>query len=168
MKTLFKNTSEITKDGIIKFNYFNLWNNKFLMIILLYMPVVWTISGIGMFIKNSDSRRLIISLIISIAWLALIFLPPYLSVKMKYKTEDYDNTYEFFEDKLSAENKFAKEEIYYTSLYKVYETKRYFYFYINKKSALIVKKDNFDLEKIEVFTQFLKEKLNKRYKRSIF
>lgn len=167
MKILFKNNTEITKEKIIKFNYYNLYRNKFLMFILLYMPAIWIISGVGMFVKESDSRRLVTSFVLSIAWLALIFLPPYLSVKRKYKVEDYCNEYEFYEDKFVAKNKFASEEIFYVNLYKIYDTKKYLYFYINKKSALIVEKDKFKKGTDESFSDFIREKVNKRYKKSM-
>lgn len=168
MKKQFENITEITKDKIIRFNYFNLLNNKLLLILLLYMPVIWMVSGIGMFIKESDTRRLVISILLTMVWLTLVFLPPYMSVKRKYKTKDYTNEYEFYEDKLVAKNKFASEEILYSSLYKVYETKRYFYFYINKKNALIVEKDNFKNKACVLFVKFIKTKLNKKYKKVEF
>ena len=168
MKKLFENTTEITKDKIIRFNYFNLFNNKLLMILLLYMPVIWMISGIGMFIKESDTRRLTISILLTIVWLTLVFLPPYLSVKRKYKIKDYTNEYEFYEDKLVAKNELTREEIPYVSLYKVYETKRYIYLYINKKNVLILEKDKFKNEACKLFIEFIKTKLNKRYKRVRF
>ena len=168
MKKRFENTTEITKDKIIRFNYFNLLNNKLLMILLLYMPVIWMVSGIGIFIKESDTRRLVIIILLTIVWLTLVFLPPYLSVKRRYKMKNYTNEYEFYEDKLIAKNEFTSEEIPYISLYKVYETKRYFYFYINKKNALIVEKDRFKNEACELFVGFIKTKLNKRYKKVRF
>lgn len=168
MKKRFENITEITKNKIIRFNYFNLLNNKLLLIVLLYMPVIWLVSGIGIFIKESDTRRLVISILLTIVWLALVFLPPYLSVKRKYKIKDYTNEYEFYEDKLVAKNEFTSEEIPYSSLYKVYETKRYFYFYINKKNALIVEKGKFKNEACGLFVDFIKTKLNKRYKKIYF
>ncbi|SFU51238.1 YcxB-like protein [Clostridium sp. DSM 8431] len=168
MKILFKNNSEITKKEIMRFNYFNLFRNKLLIIILLYMPVVWTASGIGMFFKNSDGKRLIISLIFSSVWLALIFLPPYMTVKMKYKVEDYVNEYEFYEDTFKASNKFNMEEINYLSIYKVYETKSNYYFYLDKKNVLVLDKNKFEFGYHENFSLFIKEKLNKRYKKVIF
>ena len=97
MKKRFENTTEITKDKIIRFNYFNLLNNKLLMILLLYMPVIWMVSGIGIFIKESDTRRLVISILLTIVWLTLVFLPPYLSVKRRYKMKNYTNKYETME-----------------------------------------------------------------------
>ena len=129
------------------------------------MPAIWMISGIGIFIKEGNVQRLITSLILSIIWMALIFLPPYLSVKRKYKIEDYCNEYEFYEDRMIAKNKFSKEDIFYSALYKVYETKGYFYFYVNKKSVLIIKKDN---AKGNIkFSAFIKEKVNKKYRKSM-
>lgn len=166
MKLLFDNTTEVTKEEIIKFNYFNLINNKFLMVILLYMPVIWLVSGVGMFIKQSDFRRLIVSILLSIAWLLLIFLPPYITGRRGYKTENYSNEYEFYEDKFIAKNKFTREDIFYVSVYRAYETRKYFYIYVNKKSALIVKKDNF--KDSNAFSEFLSSKLNKRYKKRMF
>lgn len=167
MNILFRNTTDITKREIITFNYFNLYTNKLLMVILLYMPVIWIISGVGMFISDqANIRRLIVSLVISIAWLLLIFLPPYISVKINYKNEDYVNEYSFYEGKLRAENKFLGEDISYSSLYKVYETKKYFYFYVNKKSALIMKKDKFDIGNEEEFANLIKEKIGKKFKKT--
>ena len=168
MKKRFESTTEITKDKIIRFNYFNLLNNKLLLILLLYMPVIWMVSGIGIFFKELDTRRLLISILLTMVWLALVFLPPYLSVKMKYKMKNYTNEYEFYEDKLVAKNEFTSEEILYSSLYKVYETNRYLYFYINKKNVLIVEKDRFKNEKSDLFAEFIKTKLNKKYKKVWF
>lgn len=168
MKILFKNSSEITKKEILRFNYFNLFRNRLLLVVLFYMPVVWTVSGIGMFITESNTRRLIISLIFSVLWLALIFLPPYLAVKMKYKVSDYINEYEFYENTFKASNKFNEEEINYLSMYKVYETKTNFYFYINRKDALIIDKNKFEVGDNKDFSDFLKARLNKRYKKVIF
>ena len=56
------------------------------------------------------------------------------------------------------------QTIYYFKLHKVYETKDYFYLYLNKDYSLIVSKDGFTIGNSRKFSKFIKKKCIFKYK----
>ena len=58
------------------------------------------------------------------------------------------------------------QTIYYFKLHKVYETKDYFYLYLNKEYSLIVSKEGFTIGNSRKFSEFIKRKCILKYKDS--
>ena len=60
---------------------------------------------------------------------------------------------------------FKVEQNYYPylKLYKVFETKEYFYLYVDEENAVLVNKNGFKLGSLEEFTDFIKKKCLFKY-----
>ena len=55
----------------------------------------------------------------------------------------------------------------YFKLYKVFETKDYFYLYVNEENAVLVSKNGFKLGSAEEFTAFIKKKVLLKYSKQV-
>ncbi len=67
----------------------------------------------------------------------------------------------FTKDSVSMVDEFSKSTIPYSKLYKVMETEKYIFYYLNKMQAGIVVKANNTDEEIEFISSVLKENVNK-------
>lgn len=90
-------------------------------------------------------------------------LPRFNLFKLKKQKDNVLNTkIEYLFKKNNFKLSTNKDEyIDYSSLYKVLETKEYYYLYINKSRALIVDKKNMSTSDIENLTNIFKEKVSK-------
>lgn len=95
-------------------------------------------------------------------WFA--YLLPYRMWKSSYKYWGVSTVFSFFSDNMEVKNEQQQAKIYYSQLYRVYETAGYFYFYLNKMAALIVSKDSFIQGTPEELHIFLQQKLDGQYK----
>ena len=73
-------------------------------------------------------------------------------------------TFKFYDKIFTVNNLKQIEEIKYAKIYKTFETKNYFYLYINKTNAFILGKSGFKNKDINEFRDFLKIKLKRKYK----
>ena len=60
-----------------------------------------------------------------------------------------------------------KTTFYYFKLYKVFETKDYFYLYINNENAAMVSKNGFKVGTVEKFSKFIKKKCLLKYSKQV-
>ena len=60
-----------------------------------------------------------------------------------------------------------KKSILYFKLYKVFETKDYFYLYVNEESAVLVAKNGFKIGTAEEFSEFIKKKCLFKYSKQV-
>ncbi len=96
-----------------------------------------------------------------------IIRPNYLveQTKKSHKVSgNFINKYEFYKNHFNVENPDGKAQIFYFKLYRVVETKSYFYIYISRQYAFIVSKLGFTQGKSEDFSSFIKKKLFTKYK----
>lgn len=80
---------------------------------------------------------------------------------------NFVNKYEFYKNYFKVENSEGKTQILYFKLYRVVETKSYFYIYISRQYAYIVSKLGFTEGNSENFSEFIKKKVHMRYKKRI-
>ena len=77
------------------------------------------------------------------------------------KTKDTGFTFSFYDLYFLVD----KKPIYYFKLYKVFETKDYFYLYINQDYAVMVSKNGFKIGTAEDFSKFIKKKCLLKYRK---
>ena len=77
---------------------------------------------------------------------------------------NFVNNYKFYKNMFKVENVEGKAEILYFKLYRVVETKEYFYIYISRQCAFIVSKNGFTKGSQEEFSKFIKKKAFTKYK----
>lgn len=80
---------------------------------------------------------------------------------------NFTNTYKFYNKYFEVENPQGKATTYYIKIYKIVETKEYYYIYISREYAFIVSKIGFTKGNALEFTEFMKKKLFTKYKNRI-
>ena len=95
-----------------------------------------------------------------------IFNPIYLykkEVKKKAITKEKLFNFYFYDKYFKVRDNLNSDKIPYFSLYKVYETRKYFYLYLTKKYSFIIEKEAFTLGTSEEFSNFIKNKMWIKY-----
>ena len=84
--------------------------------------------------------------------------------KSQKMSGNFINKYDFYNNYFKVENPEGKAKIFYFKLYRVVETKSYFYIYVSREYAFIVSKLGFTKGSQEDFSRFIKKKTFIRYK----
>ena len=74
------------------------------------------------------------------------------------------NTYSFYKNYFVIKNTMGSDKIAYYKLYRVFETKNYFYLYLDKTNILVLDKSGFLLGTIQDFKKFMKHKMWLKFK----
>lgn len=162
MNPLFKNTTKYTEKSYQQFvnfhsNKFNLSYNSYtiIMIILIIYCIFYSIV----------QKTFLLSLLFIAMLIGYIIIRIYIPIRNYTKTKDkYENkssyfTFNFY--KLFFE--IDKTRIYYFKLHKVFETKDYFYLYIDDDTAFLVSKSGFKIGTSSDFSEFIKKKCMFKY-----
>ena len=129
--------------------------------------------GMCMFFAFKENEKilgfaLLIGLLVYV-WAKII--RPTQSVKKDQKSQKlsghFVNNYEFYKNYFKVQNSEGKAQIIYFKLYRVVETKAYFYIYISREYAFIVSKLGFTKGTPEEFSKFIKKKMFTKYKNRI-
>ena len=160
---LFKN---VTIYNTKNYNQFIKFHNKkysfsnnlytIIMSVLLIYCVILNIKQ-----KNIQFTMLFVALLIGFLWWKIYF-----PMKRYQKTQknlanfkEKGFTFSFYDLYFLLD----KKTIYYFKLYKVFETKDYFYLYINPDYAMLVSKNGFEIGTAEEFSKFIKKKCLFKY-----
>ena len=163
MKPLFKNITIYNSKNYNQFVKFHVQKFGFaynaytiVMILLLLYCIILNIIQV-----NIPLLFLFLALLVFI-----ILFRMYWPMKKQEKTKK-----EFAQNKQNSVSidfykfyfKLAENVYPYFKLYKVFETKDYFYLYVNEENAVLVSKNGFKLGSAEEFTAFIKKKVLLKY-----
>lgn len=138
-----------------------------------YMTFYILFFGLCMILAFKEREFILaISLLIGLGiYLWYKIIRPFKAVEKDKKSQklsgSFINKYEFFKNYFRVENPEGEAQIFYFKLYRVVETKSYFYIYISRQYAFIVSKLGFTEGKSEDFSKFIKKKVFSRYKNRI-
>ena len=161
---LFKN---VTRYNTKNYNQFIEFHNKkysfsnncytIIMAILLIYCIILNIKQ-----KNIPFILLFIALlIVFFAWKIYFPMKRYQKTKKNLSTvKETGFTFSFYDLYFLLD----KKTIYYFKLYRVFETKDYFYLYINPDYAMLVSKKGFEIGTAEEFSTFIKKKCLFKYR----
>ena len=157
MKTLFKNKTKYTKTVYDQFLAFH--SKKYHFTYTAYTAIV-----IALILQvNSHNYTLAILLCFGLtAFILWRLFRPISEVTKEYKSEKIQKEKEFtftFYDKffiIEDEKEFSK--IKYYQLYKAFETKKFFYLYLDKTHSFLLDKSTFKKNNPSAFSQFIKKK----------
>ena len=163
MKPLFKNITIYNSKNYNQFIEFHgrkfsfSYNsyNIIMLILLLYCLILNIIE------KNILFVFLFLALL-ALLILFRIYLPikKYEKTKSKYdKNEENSFTFSFYKFCFTI----GEKTFYYFKLYKVFETKDYFYLYIDDENAILLDKCGFKIGTAEEFGEFIKKKCLLKY-----
>ena len=163
MKPLFKNVTIYNSKNynqFIKFHgeKFNFSYNAYtlVMLILILYCIILNI------IQKNIILMLLFLAIFALMIVFRIYLPGkrYQKTKKKFAEKKQTKiTIDFFKFYFKIQQKVYP----YLKLYKVFETKDYFYLYIDEEHAILVNKNGFELGTVEEFTDFIKKKCLFKY-----
>lgn len=163
MKMLFKNKTKYTKESYNEYLQFHQnkygINYKFSTIVIILLLSFCMICNM----KYSNFGTGFIILIAIILFSIHRFIYPIKKIRKELKTEKFRKEKEFtftFYEKffIISDNKFS-ERIKYWRLYKIFETDKFFYLYINKDHAFLLNKSTFIQGDNTKFLQFIKKKI---------
>jgi hypothetical protein len=166
---LYEITTSMDKEDYRKFSYLTIFRKKSQTALLI---VAMAVGGGVLFsmIEGGFSlpKFLIIALILIPTELLAIFLRVEYSAykKMSLIRMGLESTRQhitFYDSYLTAEDSKGHNKIKYDKLYKVQETKDYYFIYASEGSASMVRKIDIHGEDRDGFNQFLKAKMGTRY-----
>ena len=165
MKPLFTNTTKYNKNNYEQFLEFH--NKKFSFSYNFYTIIMTVLLIICMILNILEKNILFILMFLGILIVFLLYRL-YFPLKRLQKTQkQYQKNKE-----LVCEYSFYKwyftlndKTFYYFKLYKVFETKDYFYLYINDEHAALVSKNSFKTGNQKDFTEFIKKKCLFKYRK---
>ena len=162
-KLLFKN---VTQYDLKNYEHFLEFHTKKYGIYDIIYTFGMSILLIYCVILNITQKNLPLTLFFLFLLLVFIALTIYLPKRRRRKTEKnidkYPNSYctfSFYELYFKSEN----QVLYYFKIYKIFETKDYFYFYLNRDYALMLSKNGFQVGNVDDFRNFIKQKCLFKY-----
>ena len=166
-KLLFKNATQYSKKVYDEFTYFH--NDKYFWSYELFTIFI-IILLIFCIIETIRAKVIVISLLFTIT---LIIFTTYRilgpisfykkEVKKKAIAKEKTFNFYFYDNYFKIRDNLNFDKIAYFSLYKVYETPRYFYLYLTKKYSFIIDKQSFSQGTSEEFEAFMKKKMWFKY-----
>ncbi len=163
MEILFKNKTKYTKDTYAKYLQFhqNKFKNKY--IFNTTVTILLILFCIIINLQYSNQSAIFILLIILSIFCFYSFFYPIKQVKKELKTEKFEKekefTFKFYKNFFTISDTKSIEKIQYWKLYKIYETKDFFYLYIDKNHAFLLNKTTFSKGNTSDFFKFIKRKI---------
>ena len=168
MKVLYKNKTKYTKETYAKYLQFhqNKFGTKyrFITILIIVLLCFFIITNF----KYANKTTGFILLLALLVFCLYRFFQPISLVKKELKTEKFEKekefTFKFYEKYFTISDGTQIDKYYYWKLYKVFNTKDYYYFYLDRKYAFLINKNGFTLGNEKDFSNFIKTKCLFRYK----
>lgn len=168
MNMLFKNTTKYSKECYENFLIFH--NKKFgvssnfytlLIVILMAFCIVLQL-------KAGNTQLVFIFILTLICFLLWRIFHPIKEVKDEFESKKIQKEstfiFRFYEKYFTISDGTQTDKYYYWKLYKVFNTKDYYYFYLDRKYAFLINKNGFTLGNEKDFSNFIKTKCLFRYK----
>ena len=158
MKPLFKNITKYNSNNYKEFTEFHTNKYSFSQNAYTIIMSILLIYCIFINIKSKDILSILLFIGILILFLGWRLYLPY-KRNQKFKEEYKGNKergfiFSFYKQYFTLN----KNTIYYFKLYRVFETKDYFYLYIDEDNAALVSKKGFEIGTAEDFSNFIKKK----------
>ena len=164
---LFKN---VTKYNTKNYNQFIAFHNKKFAFSNNFYTIIMTILLIYCIIFNIKNLNIpfiflfIALLIIFLLWRIYFPMKRYQKTQKKLSNiKEASYTFSFYNLYFLLD----KKVIYYFKLHKVFETKDYFYLYINPDYAMLISKNGFEIGTSDDFRKFIKKKCLFKYRKSL-
>lgn len=163
MTPLFKNKTKYTEQNYQQFVNFHSKKYNFsyytYTIIISLLMVYCCILGI---IQKDFGITLLFACMLIVFLILRIYIPnrSYLKTKKDLKSEKNNLfIFNFYQHYFTI----GKSRLYYFKLHKVFETKDYFYLYVDEENAALVSKSGFEIGTPDDFTNFIKKKCLLKY-----
>lgn len=171
MKVLFKNRTKYSKEVYEEFLQFHQkqyglryqFYTAFIIILIFFCLATQ--------VKIHNYNLAILFCIFLTAFFLWRFLHPVNEIKKELNSakivEEKEFSFKFFENHLEITEKLKSEKIKYYKFKHIFETENFFYIYIDKNHAFLLKKDKFVIGNASDFTFFIKKKCPFRFKKKV-
>ncbi len=168
LKILFKNTTKYNEEIYKEFLKFH--KEKFSLQYTFYTAII----SIALFycisiqvIYNKLALAIFLCFVLS-AFFLWRFLHPIKEVSKDYHSDKIQKqkefTFSFSDNSFKIRNQVNYEIVSYSSLYRIFETNNFFYFYIDKTHSYLISKTGFTKGTSSDFSKFIKKKYWWKYK----
>ena len=163
MKPLFKNTTKYNSKNYQQFVEFH--NKKYSFSHNAYTGIMTSLLVYCLILNIIQKNFLFMLLFFALLIVFLLFriylpMKRYKDTQKHYKENKESNfTFSFYNHYFTLND----YTFYYFKLYKVFETKDYFYLYVDDENAALVSKNGFDIGTTEEFSKFIKKKCLLKY-----
>lgn len=162
---LFKNMTIYNSKNYNKFLEFH--NKRYELSYNFYTIIMSILLGYCVII-NLKHKNILLILIFLMLFVGFLFFRFYLPIRRVKntssnikKTTNTKHIFLFYNFYLKVD----KQIMYYFKLYKVFETKDYFYLYINPDYSLMLNKNGFEKGNVDEFRKFIKKKCLLKYRK---
>ena len=169
LKMLFKNSTKYNES--IYMEYLNFHKNKFGFKYTLYTVFIIGLLLFCLIVQvnaHNFTLAIIFCSIITVFFLWR-FLHPVSAVSKDFKSDKIQKeekfTFTFYENKFKIRAKLQTSIMKYSDLYKIFETPTFFYLYIDKTHAILLKKDCFSIGSADEFSKFIHKKCWYKFKK---
>ncbi|MCI9039703.1 MAG: YcxB family protein [Clostridia bacterium] len=168
MKPLFQNKTTLSKNIYIELLAFQ--QKKFGWRYTAYTAIfsLLFILLISLLFANHYFIHGFIFFVIFVCFSAYQFIQPTHKNTKEFHSDKVQNnlvnTYSFYENYFVIKNTMGSDKIFYHKLYRVFETKNYFYLYLDKTNILVLDKSGFLLGATQGFKEFIKHKMWLKFK----
>lgn len=170
LKILFKNVTKYNKEIYTDFLKFHqkVFGVKYSLYTAFVIGLLLIL--VAMQIRSHNMDLAIILCFVIVGFFLWRYLHPASEVSKEFNSEKIQNekefTFTFYEKKIKIrENDMLDTYIIkYNELYKIYETKDFFYLYIDRTHSLLINTNNFIIGNPEDFSEFIKKKCRLKYK----
>lgn len=169
LKILYKNTTKYSESTYLEFLDFH--KKKFGLKYTLYTAFV---IGLLLFcvvlqIKIHNLSLAIIFCIAITCFFLWRYLHPISEVSKDFNSDKIQNeeefTFIFYEKYFKIRSGLKSDKVKYRELYKVFETSRFFYLYIDKTHSVLLDKENFSIGSSDSFSNFMRKKCWYKFKK---
>lgn len=169
LKVLFKNKTKYTKEIYKKFLEFHTKRYNLQATVFNVIVIALILFLIVLQIAYRYYSIAILSTIIFTGFCLYRYFHPILVVKKELKGETISQeksfTFKFYEKYFKVSDNINVNKVKYLNLRRGFETKDFFYLYLDKTHAFIINKKNFSIGKSIDFSEFIKKKCFLRYKK---
>ena len=166
-KLLFKNSTQYSKKIYNQFSQFH--NEKFSFSYNIFTIFI-LILLIYCFIMTIKNKIISLAIIFTVALILFVgyrlFNPMFFykkEVNKKAITKEKVFKFYFYNTYFKIRDNLSYNTIHYFRLYKIFETKDFFYLYLDKKYSFIIDKKGFTHGTAEEFSKFIKNKMWLKY-----
>lgn len=168
MDLLFKNITTYSKKVYDEFSAFHRKHFSLRYHAFTVLTVIFIFIFIGILIQSFNYTLIILLSLFLVVFLLWRFFRP-IEEARKYdrnnkSVKEFTYTFSFYEKYFKVSNKKEYSIYKYKDIYKIYETKRFFYLYVDRVHSLLIDKSNFKKGTSLEFKQFLIKKCPFKYK----
>ncbi len=163
MEIQFKNITKYSKKVYNDFLIFH--TQKYFGKFIFYISIIM-VGLIYMLIWNLKNKNWILVLVLLLMMIIYLFYKFFLQKKIiskEMKSDKIKNEqefeFDFYENYFVVKNQNNSDKSKYSVIKKIFETKEYFYLYINKTDALLLNKNKFIIGDVNEFNKYITKKI---------